>query len=251
MKILVTNDDGIKSDWMRALVLELQKEHDVYVVAPVVEMSAKSHAITLRRPMKLVKTSIEGLKNDAYSLTGTPADCVRMAVEVLHKDIDLVFSGINKGYNAGMDIQYSGTVGACAEANIYDIPAVAVSAEYAEHGENYKIAAKVAVSIFERYSTFVMNDSKMVLNINVPNLPEEEFKGTKVCKLGGIVLDTFEITKIDEDTTEILLKNRTPKEIVPDSDRMYLDEGYITVTPIKYSFWDDDLINDFNNPDLN
>lgn len=250
MKVLVTNDDGIQSEWMRELALELQKFYDVYVVAPEVEMSAKSHGITLRRPLKLKKTKIEGLKNDAYSLTGTPADCVRMAVEILYDDIDVVFSGINKGYNAGMDVKYSGTVGACAEANIYDIPAVAVSAEYAEKGDGYKVAAKMAVNLFERYKKLVMNDDKLVLNINVPNRSEEELKGTKICKLGGIVLDTFDVTQKDENVTEIMLKSRAPKEIVLDSDRMYLDEGYITITPIKYSFGDVELLNKFRNVEL-
>ena len=89
MKILLTNDDGITSEGIRLLGIELQKHHDVYIVAPDSEKSATSQAITLRRALDLKKVRLEGIKNDAYSLTGTPADCVRIGLKILYDDVIL------------------------------------------------------------------------------------------------------------------------------------------------------------------
>lgn len=244
MKILVTNDDGIQSEGLRLLALELQRYHDVYVVAPSSERSATSHAITLRRPMDLKKVELEGIINDSFSLDGNPADCIRVGLELLYDDIDLVFSGINRGYNAGADVQYSGTVGACAEANIYRRPGVAVSTEFVDGSSDFEVASKFAPIIFEKYKDLIM-DRLMVLNINVPKLPETEIKGIEICELGDIIYDSFGIEEVDENHSIIHLKDRFAKYIRPDSDQKYLSNGYITVTPIEYSFGDEELLNRF------
>ena len=105
MNILLTNDDGIMSPGLIELAYALQKKHNVYIVAPETEQSAKSQAITIKSEMQVKKHDIKGIVNDAFSLSGTPADCVRVALDVLYKDeIDLVFSGTNRGLNAGADI---------------------------------------------------------------------------------------------------------------------------------------------------
>ena len=235
MKILLANDDGIYSEGLRLLALELQKEHDVYIVAPEGERSATSHSITIKRDMLLEVVKLEGIKNTAYSLNGTPADCIRVAMELLYDDIDVVFSGINKGYNAGADVQYSGTVSVCAEANLYNIPGVAVSAEYRNGDCNFEIASKIAPKIFERYKDLILNKN-VVLNLNVPKLKEEEIKGVKVCELGELIYDSFSMDKIEDGKYNIKLLERTPKYIRPNSDQDYLSRGYITVTPIEYTF---------------
>lgn len=244
MKILVTNDDGIHSEGLRLLALELQKHHDVYVIAPDRERSATSHAITLRHSMDLKKVRLEGIKNDAYTLSGTPADCVRIGLELLYKDIDIVFSGINRGYNAGADVQYSGTVGACAEANIYNTPGVAISTEFKDGEAKFELASKFAPILFERYKDILINEN-LVLNINVPKLSETEIKGIAVCELGDIIYDSFEKEKINEDHSVIHLRERYAKYIKPDSDQEYLSKGYITITPMEYSFGDEKLIERF------
>lgn len=242
MKVLVTNDDGIHSEWMLELAKVLQKNNDVYIVAPKTEMSAKSHSVTLRVPMELEKIRIDGIKNDCYSLTGTPADCVRVSAEILFDDIDLVFAGINKGYNSGMDILYSGTIGAASEANVYGIPSVAVSAEFSEKTD-YKMAAKFAVNVYERYKNLI-SDKKTILSINVPGIPEQEIKGVKISKLGGIVKDTFDIR--DENGRKIIKTvARKPHKIIEDSDHAYLKQGYVTITPIRFEFTDEKLLEKF------
>ncbi|NLW42024.1 MAG: 5'/3'-nucleotidase SurE [Tissierellia bacterium] len=244
MKILLTNDDGISSEGIRLLAIELQKHHDVYIVAPDSERSATSQAITLRRPLDLKKVRLEGIENDAYSLTGTPADCVRIGLKVLYEDIDVVFSGINRGYNAGVDIQYSGTVGAAAEALLFRKPAVAISTEFANGSSNFDLAAKFAPVAFEKYKDLIMSDP-IVLSINVPKLEEVDMKGFRVCELGGVVYDQYKLEQVDEDHWELNVESRTPIDIIPDSDHHYLSNGYITITPIKYSFGNEDIMEKF------
>lgn len=245
MKILLTNDDGVFSEGIRLLALELQKKHDVYIVAPDSERSATAHAITVRSHIDLRQVELEGVVNPVYAISGTPADCVRIGLSTLYKDIDIVFAGINRGYNAGADIQYSGTVNACAEANIYRLPGVAVSTEFVNGSSDFKFASKFVLSIFEKYKDLVM-DEIMVLNINVPKRLEEDIKGIKVCDLGDIVYDSF--YNGEESSDEFIryhLNDRNLKNVTGDVDQKLLNDGYITITPIKYSFKDDLLTKKF------
>ena len=131
MRILLTNDDGVMAEGIYALAKELEKDHEVIIIAPETQRSAQSHAVTILQPLTVKEVKLDGLKSKAYSISGTPADCVRAGLEVLiDEPIDYVFSGINMGLNSGMDILYSGTVSAAIEANIYGIPSIAVSAEF-------------------------------------------------------------------------------------------------------------------------
>ena len=150
MKILLTNDDGIMAEGIYTLAKELEKDHEVIIVAPEIQRSAQSHAITLFQPLVVKEVELEGLKSKAYSISGTPADCVRTGLEVLADGpVDMVFSGTNIGLNSGMDILYSGTVSAAIEANIYKIPSIAVSAELVDGNARFDIAAKYAKKILE------------------------------------------------------------------------------------------------------
>ncbi|MDO5027832.1 MAG: 5'/3'-nucleotidase SurE [Bacillota bacterium] len=244
MKILLTNDDGIFSEGLRLLALELEKNHQVYVVAPDSEKSATSHAITIRNHLEIKKVQLEGLKNISYSVSGTPADCVRVGLALLHKDVDLVFSGINKGYNAGADIKYSGTVSACAEANLHGLSGVAVSTQFKEGSSDFKTAASFVPGIFSKYKDLVLGQP-MVLNINIPKLAEEEIKGIKVCELGDLIHDRFRQEIISEEISHVFLKDRKPIDLKDGADQKLLSQGYITVTPIKYIYKDQDLMNKF------
>src|SRR5690554_2639976 len=125
MRILLTNDGGIKAEGIYALAKELEKEHELIIVAPEIQKSAQSHAVTISQPLVVKEVELDGLKSKAYSISGTPADCVRAGLEVLIEEpVDFVFSGINMGLNSGMDVLYSGTVSAAIEANIYGIPSI-------------------------------------------------------------------------------------------------------------------------------
>src|SRR3989337_750985 len=126
-KILVTNDDGVHSEGIHALAAALSRLGDATIVAPHIEASAIGHALTLRRPLRM-----ERLRDDVYEVDGTPTDCVNVAVTQLYTaPPDLVVSGINKGYNLGDDVTYSGTVSGALEGSLLGIASIAVSLERA------------------------------------------------------------------------------------------------------------------------
>lgn len=230
MKILLTNDDGIEAKGLITLARALEEAgHELVVVAPASQHSAQSHAITLRRALQVKRCHLEGISGRAYSVDGTPADCTRVGLEELLPDADLVFSGINQGYNAGMDILYSGTVSAAIEANVFRVSAVAVSAEFQQGDEDYDTAAVAAMDIFSRLSSFVTSQP-MVLNINVPKAP---YKGVEIAPLGGVVIDDYDVVHRGEDLSFRLVgrKRMTDEE---KTDRVYLEQGIATVTPLIY-----------------
>ena len=128
MNILITNDDGIRADGIIELAKELAKTHNIYVVAPDTQRSATGHAITIHNPIMVNKEYIDD-NISAYSISGTPADCVKIGVEALFKEvnIDMVLSGINNGPNLGTDVIYSGTVSAAIEGFVQNKPSIALS----------------------------------------------------------------------------------------------------------------------------
>src|SRR5512147_1132989 len=141
--ILVTNDDGVRSEGIHALASALAPLGDVMVVAPQLEASAIGHALTLRRPLRL-----ETVAENVYSVDGTPTDCVNIAItKVLHRMPDLILSGINKGYNIGDDVTYSGTVSGALEGALLGIPSVAVSLERTREVPHFEHAAAIAAMV--------------------------------------------------------------------------------------------------------
>ena len=145
-KILVTNDDGYRSEGLKALADALAPLGEIIVVAPVTEASAIGHALTLRRPLRL-----ERIEDRIYAVDGTPTDCVNIAItQVLRELPDLVVSGINKGWNLGDDVTYSGTVAGALEGALLGVPAIAVSqASTRDDGYDFGPAAHVAVTMAE------------------------------------------------------------------------------------------------------
>ena len=245
MNILLTNDDGIQSPGLIKLAMELQKKHNVYIVAPDSEQSAKSQAITIRQDMVLKRLDIEGINNPAYALAGTPADCVRVGLEVLYREgIDLIFSGCNFGLNVGADILYSGTVSACVEGNIYKLPGVAVSAEVYEGEVDFDKSAKLAVGVFEKYRERLM-DKQIVLNVNIPRHDEHDIKGVIVCEVGEAIFDSYISEETENGQMVIKSNGRKLREYIRGSDRYYIDEGYVAVSPISYKFNDPELLAEF------
>jgi 5'-nucleotidase len=235
MKLLVTNDDGIHALGIYALIKELEKYHDVLVVAPDDQRSASSHSITLTKPLIVRKVQLEGIKSDAYSISGTPADCVRIAVDQLmeHK-VDMIVSGINRGFNLGTDVVYSGTVSAAIEGAICKIPSVAVSTEVTDNLEDYEVAAQYAREAVERAKEHNIHDD-FVLNINVPRLPREDIKGIKVCPMGGRVYNDSFIEIDSEDQGRVYeVRGHIVDIQKKDTDTYYIKQGYVTLTPLHY-----------------
>jgi len=180
MKILISNDDGYQAPGIVALHAALKDIADVEVVAPEHNNSAKSNALTLAAPL-YVHTSHNGFRY----VTGTPADCVHIALKgLLDYRPDLVVSGINNGANMGDDTIYSGTVGAAMEAYLFGIPAVAFSQTekgWAHIDAAAEVARRLVLQI-ERER--MLEGPAFLLNVNVPNRPFADLQATKVCRLG-------------------------------------------------------------------
>ena len=242
MKILLTNDDGIMAEGIYELAKELEKNHEVIIVAPETERSAQSHAITLFQPLIIRETKLKGLKSKAYSVSGTPADCVRAGLDqIVCEDVDIVLSGINRGLNAGMDILYSGTVSAAIEANIYGKPSIAISAELVNGNCNYEIAAKYASEILEKVKKEHLSSS-ILLNINTPYVFNKDPQGIKVCKIGEVIHDYYIMELDDNGEKTVRTNGRKEIEFEKDTDRYFLSKGYITVTPLNYDLTNFELL---------
>lgn len=235
MRILITNDDGINSIGLHKLVKEMERDNEVIVVAPSNQRSACSHSITIHDSIFVKETRIEGIKSRAYSISGTPADCVKVGLEKLTGgNVDMIISGINYGLNIGTDVIYSGTVSAAVEGAIYKIPSMAVSMEIHNNDEELTQGAKYAVSILKTaYENYIKND--MVINVNIPERVSEGISGFKVCQLGNRIYNTCYIETIrDDKEISYELKSEACDEEDHDTDVFYIKKRYITITPLHY-----------------
>lgn len=236
MKVLITNDDGIDARGILALAKEISKKHEVTVVAPREQKSASSHSISIHNPIKIREEKIDK-DFKSYSLVGTPADCTQAGLSLLCENIDLVISGINRGLNCGTDILYSGTVSAAVEGAIYNVPSIAISMEvdWESHDEDYTKAAKWISKVIDIAEKNYLRNN-VVLNVNVPNISEEEIKGIKVCRLGKSTYKTNYVL-LEENEDKIYITKGTRNEISEeDSDLYFLSQGYVTLTPLHFDF---------------
>ncbi|WIV12500.1 5'/3'-nucleotidase SurE [Proteiniborus sp. MB09-C3] len=248
MRLLLVNDDGIDAIGIQALAKEFEKDYELVIVAPEGQRSAASHSITLSKPILVKKLDIPGIESKAYSISGSPADCVRVALDKLVEEpVDVVLSGINLGLNIGTDVLYSGTVSAAIEGNLYKIPSMAFSCEMGKEPNCFETAAKHAKSIFEKVKEDLIKNN-IVLNVNFPCIKEEDIKGIKVCKIGGIVYDYYFVeNKNGEDEITLAIEGRHKEEKEEETDRFYLKEGYITVTPLHYDLTNYELMKKVKN----
>ena len=245
MRLLITNDDGISAKGIYALAKELEKNHEVIIVAPHSERSACGHSITLARPLVVKETNLQGLKSKAFSVDGTPADCVKIGInKLINGKVDMIVSGINKGLNLGTDVLYSGTVSAAIEAAIYKIPSMAISMDIKKDVETYEMAAKYAGEILEKAKeNGISND--IVLNVNIPLLLEDEIKGIKVCKIGSRLYNNVYLETVGENNEKQYEIKGEVKDIHDEnSDTIYFKEGYVTVTPLHYDLTNFKILND-------
>jgi 5'-nucleotidase len=225
--ILVTNDDGVTSDGIHALAAAVRPLGDVIVVAPLQEASAIGHALTLRRPLR-----IENISEGVYGVDGTPTDCVNLACAIILKRVpDLVVSGINKGWNLGDDITYSGTVSGALEGALLGTPGIGVSVKRTaayDFGPSAAAAAKVATAVLRHGIP-----SRCFININVPAGTPKGMRVTTQAKRNHV-------TKIDARTdprgNAYYWIEEALDEYHPDSGRTDYEavkEGYISVTPLQ------------------
>ncbi len=181
MKILLSNDDGYRAEGLTALRAAMQPLGSVTVVAPDRNRSGASNSLTLDVPLRASSFDV-----DAYYVNGTPTDCVHMAVSGLFdSEHDMVVSGVNDGANLGDDTLYSGTVAAAIEGRFLGLPAIAVSLCVEEGGpRNFAGAARLAADLVQRLKQKPL-DASMILNVNVPDLPDGELRGIRVTRLGA------------------------------------------------------------------
>jgi 5'-nucleotidase len=226
-QILITNDDGVTSEGIRALADALAPLGDITIVAPQLEASAIGHALTLRRPLRL-----ERIREGVYSVDGTPTDCVNIAItKVLRTKPDLVVSGINKGYNIGDDVTYSGTVAGALEGALLGIPSLAVSLqrthELPDFGQAAAAAALVATAVLAHGLPI-----RTLLNMNVPRVKARGLKVTVQGKRNHIT-SVAEATDPRGQKYYWIEEGQSEWEPHDRSDYQAVKEGFISVTPLQ------------------
>lgn len=229
MKILVSNDDGVYAPGISALVDALSMDNQVTVVAPDRNKSGASNSLTLDRPLRVSKTT-----NGYFSVTGTPTDCVHIAITgLLDHEPDMVMSGINEGSNMGDDVIYSGTVAAATEGRSLGFPAMALSLA-GPNCDYYHTAAKVALKLLAHVQKHPLPPDT-ILNINIPDIPYDKLNGYQITRLGA------------RHRAEPVVKAKDPRgrpiywvgssgpaeDAGPGTDFHALHNNYVSITPLQ------------------
>lgn len=232
----MTNDDGVRSEGIEALAAALRPLGDVVVVAPAQEASAVGHALTLHYPLRL-----EAMGKGVWAVDGTPTDCVNIAVTVVLGELpDLVVSGINKGWNVGDDVTYSGTVSGALEGALLGVPSLAVSLQRTPGALDFGAAARAAATLARRVLAEGL-PPRTFLNINLPKACNGEFRATVQAR-------RTHITQVSE---RVDPKHRTyywideaidEWESDPRSDYHAVRAGYISVTPLQPDLTDHEAV---------
>jgi len=227
MRILVTNDDGYRSDGIHALADALRSLGDVTIVAPILEASAIGHALTLRHPLRL-----DPLGDAVYAVDGTPTDCVNVAItQVFQGQLpQLVVSGINKGWNLGDDITYSGTVAGALEGALLGIPSLAVSLRATRGDYDFSYAARAAAVLAEAMLRSPL-PPRTFLNVNVPKGQPKGYRTTVQARRNHI---TSVAERQDPKGRSYYWIEEGQNEWEPHdrSDYQAVRDGYVSVTPL-------------------
>ena len=244
MKILLTNDDGIHAEGLRALYRSFCPRHHVTVVAPDRERSAVGHGITLNEPLRAVPFEANG-GVCGFAVNGTPVDCIKLGLtEIAGMDQDLVISGINSGENVGVNLNYSGTVAAAREASLYGIPAISISIR-GRNGGHYEDSARFARMLAQRVLQKGLPFGT-ILNVNLPDLPLREVAGVRISRQGiAPLVESFE-KRVDPRNRPYYWSGPDPQvfDRNPEVDGRALSDDYISITPVKCDATDYGLIED-------
>ena len=229
LKILITNDDGIEAPGLAALFEHLSKIGTVTVSAPAIEVSGSSHSMTSQDPIYVDETEKKGAK--WFAVRGTPATCVRLAVESLMPERpDIIISGINRGQNLGTVTFYSATLGAAREGALCGIPSIAMNLAR-DKTMDYTQAAEFAAELVKSLKNNPMKKGTF-LNVNVPNLPKDQIKGVLAVPQdvrGPIIFFDKRATPSGQTYFWYAYKRLEPGDVKNDS--WGLANGYITITP--------------------
>ncbi len=234
--LLITNDDGINAPGIRALIEVMAEIGNVIVVAPDSPQSAMGHAITINNTLYLNKVSTEDAHIIEYSCSGTPVDCVKLAVnEILKKKPDLCVSGINHGSNSSINVIYSGTMSAAVEAGIEGIPAIGFSLlDYRWDADFEVIKPFIKKIALEVLAQKLPKDT--VLNVNFPKLSKEEIKGIKICRQAkAIWMEKFDKRQTPYGKDYYWLTGEfVNQDKGEDTDEWALSNGYISIVPVQF-----------------
>lgn len=231
MKILLSNDDGYQAEGLKALALALKPLGELSVMAPDRNRSGASNSLTLDVPVRAVRYD-----TDAYYCNGTPTDCVHLAISGFFKfEHDIVVSGVNDGANLGDDTLYSGTVAAAVEGRFLGLPAIAVSL-CLEPGSprNFASAARIAADLVKRMAASPLH-GPVILNVNVPDLPDGALRGVKVTRLGNRHRAKPIVAAKDPRGREVYWVGSagSGQDAGPGTDFHAIAEGYASVTPLQ------------------
>jgi len=225
-RILVTNDDGYRSDGIRALVDVLAPLGEVTIVAPIQEASAVGHGLTLRQPLR-----IDAIAERIYAVDGTPTDCVNLAVTHVLKGLpDLIVSGINKGWNLGDDVTYSGTVAGALEAALLGVPGIAVSVRATRGPYDFGPAAQVTAAVADAILRAPL-PPRTFLNINLPKGQPKGYRVTVQAKRNHV---TSVAERHDPKGRPYYWIEEGEDEWLPHdrSDYQAVRDGYVSLTPL-------------------
>ena len=237
MHILVTNDDGINTRGLLALVQEMRKLGKATVLAPDRNWSASGHVKTLHRPLRVKEVRLED-ESTGFATDGAPSDCVALALlGFVPEKIDLVVSGINPYANVGHDVTYSGTVTAAMEAVIGGVPGIAVSLDSKPDHKNrrdYGPAARIAKRVAQRVLEKGLPKNTL-FNVNVPNLPEEQIKGIQITRQGlRVYLDELVVRDDPQGKPYYWIGGEFPSGVnEKGTDIGALNDGYASITPLE------------------
>ncbi|WP_353159885.1 5'/3'-nucleotidase SurE [Myroides odoratus] len=250
--ILVTNDDGITAPGIRALIDVMKEIGEVVVVAPDSAQSGMGHAVTINNTLTLEKVQIDAELEHEYACSGTPVDCVKIALgQILDRKPDLCVSGINHGSNSSINVIYSGTMSAALEAGMSGIPAIGFSLlDFSWNAD------------FEQVRTFVKKittqalekgiPKEVVLNVNFPRLQTNEIKGIKVCRQAKAVwIEDFDKRLSPNGKEYYWLKGEfVNQDKGEDTDEWALRNGFISIVPVHFDLTAHHAINRINNWEL-
>lgn len=242
--ILVTNDDGITAPGIRTLIKIMNSIGEVIVVAPDSPQSAMGHAITINDTLYCKRERIDSGPQTEYSTSGTPADCVKLAVhELLDRKPDLCVSGVNHGSNSSVNVIYSGTMSAAIEAGIEGIPAIGFSLLDYSWNADFNSIKKYLIGITKKALEEGIPKGN-ALNINFPKLKEKEIKGIKICRQAN----AYWVEKFDKRSNPQgkeyywLTGEFINEDKGEDSDEWALENGYISIVPVKFDMTDHENI---------
>ena len=258
MQILLTNDDGIYAPGLAAMRKALARLGDVSVVAPATEQSGVGHSITFLTPL-MANRAFDGDTKLGWAVEGSPADCVKLALAELCSENgeawrpDLVVSGINRGLNTGVNVLYSGTVGAATEAAINDLPAIAISLEYEEQ-PRFDVAATMAADLIEQMLENGAWKNHRLYNLNIPtSATGGDAAEVRVSRMGSTRWDSAYEERRDPQGRRYYWTVGTPPTEKPgsDTDIVAINDGAISLTPLVIDRTRGELLEEMQSWELN